>query len=112
MWTLRMGGKERGGHFMTTSDTARASVSGLLRSLHSKRIGNWAVLAVLAVFASANPRLSSAQAVYGSVFGTVTDSTGAVVPNATGAVTDVATGTSQTAQSNDSGQYRAQHLIP
>ena len=74
---------------MTTSDTACAPVNGLLRSLHSKRIGNWAVLAVLTVLALANPRLTSAQAVYGSVFGTVTDSTGAVVPNATVTVTDV-----------------------
>src|ERR1700722_13554272 len=97
---------------MTTSDTACAPVNGLLKSLHSKRVGNWAVLAVLTVFALANPRLTAAQAVYGSVFGTVTDSTGAVVPNATVTVTDVAKGTSQTAQSNDSGQYRVQHLIP
>ncbi|HVR24043.1 MAG TPA: TonB-dependent receptor [Candidatus Polarisedimenticolia bacterium] len=97
---------------MTTSDTAWAPVNGLLGSLHSKRIGNWAVLAILAVYALANPRLTSAQAVYGSVFGTVTDSTGAVVPNATVTVTDVAKGTSETALSNESGQYRVQHLIP
>jgi hypothetical protein len=97
---------------MTTSDTACAPVNGLLRSLPSKRIGIWAVLAVLTVFALANPRLTWAQAVYGSVFGTVMDSTGAVVPNATVTVTDVAKGTSQTALSNESGQYRVQHLIP
>src|SRR6202051_1731923 len=88
-----------------------APVSGLLRSLESKRVGPW-VLAAFIVFALANPRLTSAQAVYGSVFGTVTDSSGAVVPNATVTVTDVAKGTSETAQSNESGQYRVQHLIP
>ncbi len=53
-----------------------------------------------------------AQAVYGSIIGTITDSTGAVVPNATVTVTDTAKGTSTTVQSDADGQYRAQHLIP
>jgi hypothetical protein len=53
-----------------------------------------------------------AQAVYGSIFGTVTDNSGAVVPNATVTVTDVAKGTSVTAQTSGDGQYRVQHLIP
>src|ERR1700722_19767235 len=53
-----------------------------------------------------------AQAVYGSIFGTVTDNSGAVVPNATITVTDVAKGTSVTTQSSGDGQYRVQHLIP
>src|SRR6202042_1732000 len=53
-----------------------------------------------------------AQAVYGSIFGTITDNTGAVVPNATITVTDVSKNTSVTAQSSGDGQYRVQHLIP
>src|ERR1700748_3677216 len=53
-----------------------------------------------------------AQAVYGSIFGTVTDNSGAVVPNATVTVTDVAKGTTVTAQTSGDGQYRVQHLIP
>ena len=53
-----------------------------------------------------------AQAVYGSIFGTIADNTGAVIPNATITVTDVAKGTSVTAQSHGSGNYRVQHLIP
>jgi hypothetical protein len=52
------------------------------------------------------------QAVYGSIYGTVTDSTGAAVPNATVTVTDVAKGTSTTVQSNASGEFTADHLIP
>jgi hypothetical protein len=52
------------------------------------------------------------QAVYGSIYGTVTDSSGAVVPNATVTVTDVAKGTSTTVQSNGSGDFTADHLIP
>ncbi len=58
------------------------------------------------------PSLSHAQAIYGSIFGTVTDNTGAVVPNATITVTDESKGTSVTAQSNESGDYTVQHLIP
>ncbi len=52
-----------------------------------------------------------AQAVYGSIFGTITDNTGAVVPNATITVTDVSKGTSVTVQSDASGGYLVQHLI-
>src|ERR1700751_4291232 len=53
-----------------------------------------------------------AQAVYGSVFGTVTDNTGALVPNAKVTVTDVSKGISVTTQTNSSGEYRVDHLIP
>ncbi len=53
-----------------------------------------------------------AQAVYGSIFGTVTDSTGAVVPNATVVVTDVAKGTTSQVTANGSGEFAADHLIP
>ncbi len=56
--------------------------------------------------------VAQGQAVYGSIFGTVTDNTGAVIPNATVTVTDVAKGTSVTAQTSGDGQYRVQHLIP
>jgi len=55
---------------------------------------------------------SFAQAVFGSIVGTVTDPTGAVVPNATVVVTDVSKGTSQTVQSNGSGNYSVSRLIP
>ncbi len=53
-----------------------------------------------------------AQGVYGSIVGTVTDSTGAVVPNATVVITDTNKGTSQTLQTNASGEYSASRLIP
>jgi hypothetical protein len=55
---------------------------------------------------------TGAQAVYGSIFGTATDSTGAAIPNATITVTDVSKGITVTAKTNDSGLYRVQHLIP
>ena len=52
------------------------------------------------------------QAVYGNIFGTVTDNTGAVIPNATITVTDEAKGTAVTLTSNGSGEFTAEHLIP
>lgn len=66
----------------------------------------------LLLLASAAGMPLHAQAVYGSVYGTVTDHSGAVVANATITVTDVAKGTSVTTQTNATGDYRVQHLIP
>jgi hypothetical protein len=47
------------------------------------------------------------QAVYGSIFGTVTDTTGAVIPNASIVVTDEGKGTTVTLTSNESGEFTA-----
>ena len=63
-------------------------------------------------FALATSFSAHAQAVYGSIFGTVTDPTGASVPNATVTVTDITKGTSVVVQTNGSGGYTVQHLIP
>jgi hypothetical protein len=53
-----------------------------------------------------------AQAVFGSIVGTVTDSTGAVIPNATVTVVDIGKGTSQQVKTNESGNYTVNRLIP
>jgi len=69
----------------------------------------------LAIIACANLLLipsARAQSVYGSIFGTVTDKSGAAVPNAIVTVTDEAKGTIVTATSNGSGDYSVPHLIP
>ena len=58
------------------------------------------------------PGICQAQAVYGSILGTVTDSSGAVIPDAVVLVTDEAKGTSVTVRSNASGEYAVDHLIP
>ncbi len=55
---------------------------------------------------------SHGQAVYGSIYGTVVDNTGAAIPGANITVTDANKGTSVTAQSNASGEYSVEHLIP
>jgi hypothetical protein len=70
---------------------------------------------VLAFFACASSLLivtASAQSVYGTVFGTVSDKSGAVIPNATITVTDEAKGTVVTVTSNEAGDYSVPHLIP
>ncbi|WP_114209648.1 TonB-dependent receptor [Acidisarcina polymorpha] len=53
-----------------------------------------------------------AQAVFGSIIGTVTDVSGAVIPNASVTVNDVNKGTSQQVQSNASGNFTVSRLIP
>lgn len=68
-------------------------------------------LFLLALMFAVQIRLQ-AQAVFGSIIGTVTDSTGALVPNATVVVTDISKGTTQTVQSNASGNYSVSRLIP
>jgi hypothetical protein len=55
---------------------------------------------------------ANAQAVFGSIVGTVTDPTGAVIPNATITVTDTSKGVSQTVTNNASGNFEVTRLIP
>jgi hypothetical protein len=77
----------------------------------SGRLRRIACAAAVLTALTANPA-ALAQAVYGSIVGTVTDSTGAAVPNASVVVTDVAKGTSVTVTSNGAGEFTAEHLIP
>ncbi len=55
---------------------------------------------------------SSAQAVYGSILGTITDPSGAAVSGATVTVTDENKGTKDQTKTNESGNYSVTHLIP
>lgn len=74
--------------------------------------GVFLMLGVVLLWPLAGNLPACAQAVYGSVFGTVTDKSGAVVPNASITVTDVSKGTFVTVTTNETGAYRVQHLIP
>src|SRR6185437_9634028 len=58
------------------------------------------------------PLQSFGQAVYGSIFGTVADPTGAVIPNAKVTVTNTRKGTADTVTTDPSGNYTVSHLIP
>ncbi len=53
-----------------------------------------------------------AQAVFGSIVGTVTDPSGAVIPNATVTVTDTSKGIAQTTTTNGTGGFEVSRLIP
>ncbi len=55
---------------------------------------------------------ANAQAVFGQIVGTVTDSTGAAIPDADITVTDKNKGTSVNLKSNGAGEFAAPHLIP
>ena len=78
-----------------------------------RRNGKLLLITMLALFCwMASTKPAGAQAVYGSIYGTVTDNANAVVPNASVTVTDISKGTSVTTQTNESGEYRMQHLIP
>lgn len=54
----------------------------------------------------------SAQAVYGSISGTVTDNTGAVIPDATVTIRSVERNTSDTVSTNNSGFFTKERLLP
>ena len=69
-------------------------------------------IAVVLVLSVALVPSASAQAVFGSIFGTVSDPSGAAVPNAKVTVTDVAKGTTDETTTNESGNYSVTHLIP
>src|ERR1700745_1301447 len=70
------------------------------------------LLILLCGFVLLLPRQSFGQAVYGSIFGTVTDPSGAVIPNAKITVTNVRKGTADTVTTDPSGNYSVTHLIP
>jgi len=69
-------------------------------------------MALLAIGCLLTHATARAQSVYGSIIGTVTDKTGAVVPGATVTVTDEAKGTVETETSNASGEFTVGHLVP
>ena len=73
---------------------------------------SWVVLAVaLLAWGMAAPR-ASAQAVFGSIIGTVTDPQGAAVSGAKVTVTSVTKSFAYDTATNESGNYTVTHLIP
>src|SRR2546422_10813510 len=71
------------------------------------------VLVVLCLgYLALAPTAGFAQAVYGSIFGIVTDTSGAAVPGANVTVTSLGKGTKVETTTNDTGNYVVTHLIP
>src|ERR1700734_546188 len=77
----------------------------------AKRVHQGTLLILCIAMAFALPR-TLAQAIFGSVNGTVTDPSGAVVPNASITITDTDKGTTRVVTTSDSGTYLVHDLIP
>jgi len=77
-----------------------------------RRTMQWTSLLLLLCLVALAPSRSLAQAIFGSVDGTVTDSSGAVVPNASITITDTDKGTTRVITSSDSGTFLVHDLIP
>lgn len=72
----------------------------------------FSILAICALICLALwPGNGFGQAVYGSIYGTVTDAGGAAVPGATVTITDVAKNVSFTETTNDQGYFNKQRLV-
>jgi len=72
----------------------------------------WLGFVILCLTLAVRAPLSLGQAVFGSVFGTVTDQQGAGVVGAKITVTSASKGTAFETTTNDSGNYTVTHLIP
>ena len=92
------------GSLMTTRGSCRSE-----SVVHVKRWLSWA-LAAAVVLTAAGP--AHAQAVYGSISGTITDPSGAALPGATVTITGLERQTTDTVVSQASGLYLKERLQP
>jgi hypothetical protein len=74
--------------------------------------GLFIAVTLLVTFAVWSPAPLGAQSSYGSIVGTVTDISGAIVPGATVTVTNLGTGEVQTTTSDQSGNFSVVNLNP
>jgi hypothetical protein len=72
----------------------------------------FSILALCLLLSAVFSISSFGQAVYGSIFGTVTDSNGAAVPNAKVTITETSKNVSVTIETNSDGNYTYNRLIP
>src|SRR5260370_1277522 len=69
-------------------------------------------LATSLLFLGYDARIASAQVLYGSIVGTVTDPTGSVISKAGVTVTNTLTGLSRQASADEAGYYSIPNLPP
>src|SRR5438094_3103196 len=69
-------------------------------------------LAISFLFLAYDARIASAQVLYGSIVGTVTDPTGSLISKARLTVTDTSTGLSRQASADEAGYYSIPNLPP
>src|SRR5258708_32030550 len=72
----------------------------------------WVGFFVVSLACGFKTSTSLAQAVYGSILGTVTDPQGSSVAGAKVTVTSLTKGTAEETTTNESGNYSVTHLIP
>jgi outer membrane receptor protein involved in Fe transport len=77
-----------------------------------RAIEKFSLFAMSLILCFALATASFGQAVYGSIFGTVTDTSGGIVPGATLTITNINTNLSETTKSNESGNFNQTRLIP
>ena len=90
-------------------------IASLLRdSLRSYRHARTTLLATIFLLAALAvlPCVAAAQGLYGTLNGTVTDKSGAVVPNVSVTVTNQGTGAARTANTGPQGDYQFTDLLP
>src|SRR5258707_10435723 len=78
----------------------------------AKQISIAAMLTICICLVTLTAQPVLGQAVYGSIIGTATDPQGAAVANAKVTVTNQRKGTTDSATTNESGNYSVTHLIP
>lgn len=83
-----------------------------IRIVRWSNIRHKIIFAIIAVFTVMGVPRARTQAIYGSIAGTVQDSSGAALPNAIITVTDQNKGTVKTAATGSEGVYNVQQLIP
>src|SRR5438270_3417848 len=82
------------------------------RRMYMVRRSLWVGLVVLCLVCGFKTSTTLAQAVFGSILGTVTDPQGSAVSGAKVTVTSVSKSTSVETTTNESGNYEVTHLIP
>src|SRR5215831_4217646 len=74
--------------------------------------GRLALIALLVALVLALPGTALAQAVYGSIGGTVTDESGGVLPGVTVTITSTERNTVDTVVTNESGYFTKERMLP
>lgn len=80
-------------------------------SFRTAGCGTWQFGLLIAIMMLLKPTPLHPQTVYGSIYGTALDSSGAVVVNAAVLVTSQQKGLSYSGKTNTSGEYRIDHLV-
>jgi hypothetical protein len=84
-----------------------------MNTMKGKRANaRWFAAAVVCLLVAATAANASAQAVYGSISGTVTDTSGGALPGATVTITSVERRTADSVVANENGFYIKERLLP